>query len=440
MDDHTNARPMLMLVAAAALFSLSSGVTHAQQSETDEPKAASIISRDVIVKRGDSLRTIAKRELGSSGYAPMLAEFNEISESADLRIGQIIRLPIHVPARNEAADVVFVKGNVTGTDQKTLARGDRIELGDVITTGIDGFISIEFSTGSVVNLQPDTQAVLKRLNCLPNDDSCLIEIIVERGELGSDVERRDGQPVEFKINTPYASAAVRGTVFDFSANNESMVVGVTEGDVIVAAQDQEVALAEGFGSVTQEGEAPGQPIELLPPPVYRYVPTRAAPGDSITWWNLQGVNTYEAILSNDSAAIQAIADFTATDTSIQPATVPAGDYYLTIRGVDENGLQGFTSNTRLTIAAIDESLPVVTTTVEKQGNEYLVQVNDPPEDALGFEIQIASDETFNDPLSVDVNNRGNAVFRIDQDVIYTRARILQTPISVSAFGEPSISD
>ena len=219
-----------------------------------------------------------------------------------------------------------------------------------------------------------------------------------------------------------------------------MVVGVTEGDVIVAAQDQEVALAEGFGSVTQEGEAPGQPIELLPPPVYRYVPTRAAAGDSITWWNLQGVNTYEAILSNDSAAIQAIADFTATDTRLEPATVPAGDYYLTIRGVDENGLQGFTSNTRLTIAAIDESLPVVTTTVEKQGNEYLVQVNDPPEEALGFEIQIANDAAFSDPLSVDVNNRGNAVFRIDQDVIYTRARILQTPISVSAFGEPTASD
>lgn len=439
MDDHTNARPMLLLVAAA-LFSLSSGVSHAQQSETDERQAASIISRDVIVQRGDSLRTIAKRELGSSGYAPMLAEFNEISESADLSIGQIIRLPIHVPARNEAADVVFVKGNVTGTDQNTLSRGDRIELGDVITTGIDGFISIEFSSGSVVNLQPDTQAVLKRLNCLPNDDSCLIEINVERGELGSDVESRDGQPVEFKINTPYASAAVRGTVFDFSASDQNMVVGVTEGDVIVAAQDQEVALAEGFGSVTQEGEAPGQPIELLPPPVYRYVPTRAAAGDSITWWNLQGVNTYEAILSNDSAAIQAIADFTATDTRLEPATVPAGDYYLTIRGVDENGLQGFTSNTRLTIAAIDESLPVVTTTVEKQGNEYLVQVNDPPEEALGFEIQIANDAAFSDPLSVDVNNRGNAVFRIDQDVIYTRARILQTPISVSAFGEPTASD
>lgn len=446
MDDHTTR--ISLLVAAAALFSLSSGVIHAQQSETAERQAASIISRDVIVKRDDTLRTIAKRELGSSGYAPLLAEFNEISESSALGIGQIIRLPIHVPARNEAADVVFVKGKVTsvkGTVTSNaqplpLARGDQVELGDIIITGVDGFISIEFSTGSVVNLQPDTRAVLKRLNCLPDDDSCLIELDIERGALGTNVESRAGQPVEFKINTPYASAAVRGTDFDFSADSESMTVGVTEGNVVIVAQDQEVELAEGFGSVTEEGQAPGQPVELLPAPVYRYVPARVAPGDTITWWDLQGVSRYAAILSNDSAARQTVADYTAADAQLQPATVPAGDYYLTIRGVDENGLQGFTSNTRLTIAEIDNALPAVTTTVEKQGNEFLVQVIDPPEDALGFEIQIASDESFSDPLSVDVNNRGNAIFRIDQDTIYTRARVLQSPTTVSAFGEATVSE
>ena len=296
MDDHITR--YLVTVAAAALFSLSSGVIHAQQSETAERQTASIISRDVIVQRDDTLRTIARRELGSSSYAPLLAEFNEISESAVLSIGQIIRLPIHVPARNEAADVVFVKGTVTsikGTvtsnaQAMPLARGDRVELGDIISTGIDGFISIEFSTGSVVNLQPDTRAVITRLNCLPNDDSCLIELDIEHGTIGSNVESRDGQPVEFKVNTPYASAAVRGTDFDFSADSETMTVGVTEGNVVISAQDQEVELDEGFGSLTQEGEAPGQPIELLPAPVYRYVPTRVAPGDNVTWWDIQGVS------------------------------------------------------------------------------------------------------------------------------------------------------
>jgi len=438
MDNHTTARSPLLFLSAAALYLLSFGIAHAQQSDAVSP--ASIISRDVTVQSGDTLRTIAQRELGSSGYAPMIAEFNELREAADLQVGQIVRLPIHVPARNEAADVVFVKGTVTGNDQRVLERGDSIELNDVITTGIDGFISIEFSTGSVVNMQPDSQAVLKRLNCQPNDDSCLIEMNVDRGGLESDVNGRDGQPVEFKITTPYASAAVRGTIFDFSAADQSMIVGVTEGDVVVTALEQEVPLETGFGSVTQEGQAPGAPIELLPPPVYRYVPVRAAIGDNVSWWNLADVDRYQATLSIDSTGKQAVADFSTDTTSVQPATVAAGDYYLTIRGVDENGLLGFTSNTRLTIAAIDDDLPVVTTTVEKQGNEYLVQVVEPPESAPGFEIQIASDENFSDPLSVDVNNRGNAIFRIDRDVIYTRARILQTPISVSAFGEASVSD
>jgi len=438
MDKHTTAPSLLLYVAAAALFSLSANWVHAQQAETAQP--SSIISRDVIVQSGDSLLAIAKRELGSSGYAPMLAEYNEIDISAILSIGQIVRIPIHVPARNEAADVVFVKGTVTGPGQQALSRGDNIELGDIITTGSDGFISIEFSSGTVVNMQPDTQAELKRLNCLSGDDSCLIEIDVSQGALGSDVESRAGQPVEFKINTPYSSAAVRGTVFDFSADPQGMVVGVTEGDVVIVAQDQEVALDTGFGAVTREGEAPGLPIELLPSPVYRYVPARAAPGDDISWWNLAEVNTYEVTLSNDSAGKQAVASLSVNDARVDPAVVPAGDYYLSVRGVDDNALKGFSSSTRLTIAAIDDSLPVVTTSVEKEGNEYLVQVVEPPETAPGFEIQISANEDFSDPLSVDVNNRGNAIFRIDQDVIYTRARILQTPLTVSAFGEPSVSD
>jgi len=65
----------------------------------------------------------------------------------------------------------------------------------------------------------------------------------------------------------------------------------------------------------------------------------------------------------------------------------------------------------------------------------LVAVIDPPETAPGYEIQVSTTDDFTDPLSVDVTNPGTAIFRLESDKIFTRARVLLKPEKVSAFGE-----
>lgn len=418
--------------------------------EAQTPAASVIISRDVVVADGDTLSSIAARELGKSGYAPQLAEFNELVTNAPLVPGNIIRIPIHVPARGEFAQVVFVKGNVTAsrsddeTEQTdsariTIERDMEVLSGDTILTGSDGYISIEFSSGSVVNMQPDTEAMLSRLNCLPGDDSCVIEIKTIKGKVTSNVERRDDQPVDFRISTPYASAAVRGTVFDIDAD-DVLLIGVTEGTVDVAAENQLVDLQTGFGSVVEEGQAPSPPIALLPAPVFKRVPARVAPEDTITWWPFSDAASYDALVTNDENGNETLATFEVSNDQIRFDTIDAGEYYLFIRAIDQNGLRGFTSNVPITIASVDTSIAPVATAVTRQGSEFLVQIIDPPDYAAGFEIQIANTEAFEDPLSVDVNTTGAAVFRIASDRVYSRARILLDPQTVSTFGDISSSD
>ncbi|MFK7853079.1 MAG: FecR domain-containing protein [Granulosicoccus sp.] len=451
------------LLSLLASVLVSTTVTHAQQQS--DSVEGTIISRDVLVAEGDTLRSLAKRELGKTGLAPLLAQFNGLVESAPLTPGNIIRIPIHVPARGEFAEVVFVKGGVfvlrtdtssigaqsaaqvasaastaqTGGSASSgasieLQRNDEVHSGDIISTGPDGYISIEFSSGSVINLQPDTEAKLIRLNCLPSDDSCLIELNTTRGKLNSDVETRDNQPVDFRISTPYASAAVRGTIFDIDATGETLITGVTQGEVSLSAQQQTVGLDEGFGSLVEAGEAPSRPIALLPAPVFKRVPARVAQGDSVSWWPFSDAASYGALLAFDEAGQQTLANFDINADSIGFESIESGDYFLIIRAIDTNGLQGFTSNTRLTIADIDDEISPVQTTVDKQGREFLVSVIDPPVNAAGFEIQISSTEDFSDPLSVDVNNNGSAVFRLDNDQVFTRARVLLDPFTVSAYG------
>lgn len=419
---------------------------------TASPTASVIISRDVVVTAGDTLSSIAARELGKSGYAPQLAEFNSLVTNAPLIPGNIIRIPVHVPARGEFAQVVFVKGNVNasrtgdepvrpGTARDTffaLERNMEVKSGDMIVTGSDGYVSIEFSSGSVVNMQPDTEAVLSRLNCLPGDDSCVIEIKTIRGKVTSNVERRDNQPVDFRISTPYASAAVRGTVFDIDAD-DVLLIGVTEGTVDVSAAEQVVDLETGFGSVVEEGQAPSPPIALLPAPVFRRIPARIAPEDEITWWPFSDATSYDALIANDEEGIETLATFEVTSDQIRLDTIDAGEYFLLVRAIDQNGLRGFSANTPITIASVDNSIAPVVTTVTRLGSEFLVQILDPPANAAGFEIQIADTETFEDPLSVDVNTTGTAVFRLVGDQVFSRARTLLDPQTVSTFGDISRS-
>ncbi|NND89842.1 MAG: hypothetical protein HKN42_03185 [Granulosicoccus sp.] len=431
----------------------------------NRPLAAyTIISRDIVVKSGDTIGSIAARELGRTGFAPQLAEFNGLLANATLIPGNIFRLPIHAPTRGEFATVVFAKGHVTATrvDDPApaatvaavsvsalatepaytiieLKRNSEILYGDTITTGSDGYLSIEFSSGAVINLQPDTEATLSRLNCLPVDDSCVIEIKTHKGKVSSDVEVRDNQPVDFRINTPYASAAVRGTVFDVDAAND-LRVGVTEGIVDLSAQGQNVGINSGFGSVVEPGQPPSEPIELLPHPVFKRIPARVAPGDAVTWWPFSSAAAYGALLSNDESGIESLASYEIDANEIGFTEVAPGDYFLLLRAIDENGLQGFISNTRITIAEIDSAVAPVNTSVARQGGDFLVTVLDPPANAAGFEIQIADSESFEDPLSVDVNTTGSAVFRLDTDRVFTRARVLLDLYTVSAYGRVASSD
>lgn len=252
------------------------GVAFAQ-SQSD-----SIITRTVVVEEGETLRSIARREFGKTGLSSMLASFNALKESEPLIAGQIIRIPLFTPVERQFATVIFVKGEVS-KNNKQVEREDKIYLHELLKTGDDGFASLQFSSGSVVNLQPMTHAKLERLNCLESDDSCLIVLNSPQGEVTSDVNRRDGQPTEFTIKTPYASAAVRGTQFEMNAVTEKLLVGVTEGEVLLQAGVTDVPLDQGFGSVAPANKPPSGPIALLPAPVYRYIPTRAAKGDSISW-------------------------------------------------------------------------------------------------------------------------------------------------------------
>ncbi len=423
--------PMLLVIALGTVSVVATTSTRA----ADETAATEIriTQRDYTVREGDTFKSIAQIELGKIGLAPHLAEFNGLTVDTVLNEGEIVQIPLYGEVVKEFATIVFLKGEVTRGGE-ALDRNAEVYIDETLATGENGFVSMLFKSGSVINLQPNTKAKIVRLNCLDDDESCVIEISADQGELSSDVKHTPKQPADFRITTPYASAAVRGTVFDVAVDKTGLSIGVTEGGVGLAASDQAVDLDTGFGSVTKLGKPLGQPIALLPPPVYRYIPARAAKGDRILWWNLSDANNYLASLTTDKEGRAVLTSGGGQSTDFVVSDESAGDYYLNVRGIDNNGLKGFTSSTKITVAEIDEALTPVDTEISYDGNEFLVSVINPEEDAPGYEIQVSADPDFDDPLSVDINSQSAAVFRLEANKLYARARMLIDPKTVSAFG------
>lgn len=422
---------------ALALLLATAAPALAQQSG-EQPMSGTIVTRDVIVVDGETLSDIARRELGFAGLAGPLADANGLAPDAVLVAGQTFLIPIHVPVGDEFVAVIFVKGEAS-LNGEPLASDAQIVVGDVVETGPSGFVALEFSSGAIVNLQPETRLTLQELSCRSDDDNCRVLIDAAIGQVGVSVDTRNDQPTDFRVTTPFASAAVRGTEFELAADPSAMRVAVFEGDVQASALDASlgapVDLPEGFGSVTPEAQPPGPPLPLPPSPVYRNVPARLAPGDTVRWWPLTGVERYRADWSIDSAGQQVLASLDVAGDALGPGEREPGDLFLTVRGIDADELPGFGATTRIVVADIDGAVAAPSVQLVRQAREFLVQVDDPAADAAGFEIQLSRTEDFADPLSVDVGPPGQAVFRLDADTVFARARQLITPRQVSAFGD-----
>ena len=101
--------------------------------------------------------------------------------------------------------------------------GQSLTQGDVIRTGPDGLADITYFDGSLTRLGPDTEFTITELATLDNDaQSKRIKGSHVRGRTWNRVTELADSQSRFEIETPVATAAVKGTVFatfcDFFGN------------------------------------------------------------------------------------------------------------------------------------------------------------------------------------------------------------------------------
>lgn len=157
-------------------------------------------------------------------------------------------------AQNIEARIIFVRGRVevrpNGGEWQNAEEGMVVSVGSTVSTG--------FNAETILNLG-ESSLTVKALSRLTIEELIEREGLLETnlslpvGRVRGEVRRTEGLQNDFNIRGAVATAAVRGTDFEFDGVN----LHVEEGRVNVANRfGHQVAVSGGEASTTVQGEEP----------------------------------------------------------------------------------------------------------------------------------------------------------------------------------------
>ncbi|MFN0088026.1 MAG: FecR domain-containing protein [Blastocatellia bacterium] len=139
---------------------------------------------------------------------------------------------------------------------------EEVRGGDTIVTGRGGRLVLGLSDGSQAVIAPQTTVVVEDLSATPR---ALFNLL--RGKTRVRIEKMGGQPNPYRVNTPTAVIAVRGTIFDVLVKDGQTDVFLHEGEVSVASParpDQPVLLFPGQTTRIRPRALPNSPGMFKP--------------------------------------------------------------------------------------------------------------------------------------------------------------------------------
>lgn len=140
--------------------------------------------------------------------------------------------------------------------------GDELAAGDVIKTFKGGRLVLGLTDGSQAVIGEQTVVEIADLSRSPRT---IFNVL--RGKTRVKIEKLGGRPNPYRVNTPTAVIAVRGTVFDVLVSGRETRVLVHEGEVAVSNQASpgvQVVLPQGWSTRVHEGRPPESPDTFRP--------------------------------------------------------------------------------------------------------------------------------------------------------------------------------
>src|ERR1700733_13275593 len=142
-----------------------------------------------------------------------------VQDSSPKPIGRVVAATGSVTI--EHASAVVVQANISGQASQTKI-GDVVYLGDVVQTGTDGRVGINFTDGTSFNLSSNAQMALTEFVYDPNGNSNSSLLSLTKGTF-TFVAGYIAKTGNMKIDTPVATMGIRGTTPHIEISDDGTV-------------------------------------------------------------------------------------------------------------------------------------------------------------------------------------------------------------------------
>jgi hypothetical protein len=177
-----------------------------------------------------------------------------VQDSSPKPIGKVVAATGSVTI--EHASAVVVQANISGQATQTKV-SDVVYLGDVVKTGADGRVGINFTDGTSFNLSSNAQMALTEFVYDPNGKSNSSLLSLAKGTF-TFVAGKVAKTGNMKVDTPVATLGIRGTTPHIEISDDGTVKFAT----LIEEGDSKLTSKPGAPSAPQPGKKTDHKLNL----------------------------------------------------------------------------------------------------------------------------------------------------------------------------------
>ncbi|MBK9589220.1 MAG: FecR domain-containing protein [Sphingomonadales bacterium] len=338
----TNLRSGLAALALVAL--VLPGAGNARANAPTATHSSGEVS--YVMKRGDTLFVLWRQFFAGPKALNRVRSMNRITNVRRIPTGKVLHIPRTLLLDQKSlARLESLRGQVTisvNGATRPAREGETLSEGAEVETGRNAFVTLRLADGSTLAVPSLSVLGLTWLREVNLTGALEREVNVRAGRMRARVTPMTNPDSSFRVVTPVAVSAVRGTEFRvaYRAGQSFSAVEVDNGKVEFIGADTRVLISAGFGAVNLNGQQSGALRLLAPPKLDEPDKVQSEEQLHFSLIALAGAESYHVQIARDAGFVENVAEETSQGTEFTMQSLPADSYFVKVSAYDEQGLEG----------------------------------------------------------------------------------------------------
>jgi len=297
-------------------------------------------------KRGDTLIHLANRYFKRPELYRVVQRQNGIVAPHRIPVGKKLKIARsllkYAPA---TARVISVRGRVSKAGKQAKI-GDIVKEGMQLSTSPSSYITFQLDDGSRISMPSNSSMKVRLLRRYVLGGSLDYDFAVSKGAVRSKVAPLKSKNDRYRVRSPKAVSAVRGTDYQlrYDAESNSDFAEVLEGGLAVDAGGKNLPLPVGKGlAVPPQGDLLVENL-LAAPEIIGAGKTQSKEIVTFTANQKASEHGYRYTIGKDSAFVEVVSDQVVKQPVYELTNLDNGNYFVSARAIASSGLQGLPAN------------------------------------------------------------------------------------------------